>query len=201
MCVCVCAHACAQLCPTHYDPKDCSPPGSSVHGIFRARILEWVAISFSRGSSLPRDPTHVFYISCIGRQVFFTTGTTWEAALVWPTVCHHLGLCSNITSSEALSEVTGRWHPTWSPFSTTITLLCSPQCLPLSPITPLIYLWMCEHPSAPQPPTFDAFCTSTLDTMPSPGRFSVNECSAYEWKCSSLTQISDPTCSISTFLH
>ena len=41
----------AQSCPTLGDPMDCSPPGSSVHGIFQARILEWVAISFSRGSS------------------------------------------------------------------------------------------------------------------------------------------------------
>ena len=37
------------------DPVDCSPPGSSIHGILQARLLEWVAISFSRGSSLPRD--------------------------------------------------------------------------------------------------------------------------------------------------
>ena len=45
-----------QLCPTPWDPMDCSPPGSSVHGILQARILEWVAISFSRGSSQPRPP-------------------------------------------------------------------------------------------------------------------------------------------------
>ena len=44
----------AQLCPTFCNPKDCSLPGSSVHGIFQARILEWVAISFSKGSSQPR---------------------------------------------------------------------------------------------------------------------------------------------------
>ena len=49
--------------PTH-DPMGCSPPGSSVHGIFQARILEWVAISFSRGSSRPRDQ---IWVSCIGR--------------------------------------------------------------------------------------------------------------------------------------
>ena len=49
----------AQSCPTLCDPVDCSPPGSSVHGILQARILEWVAISFSRGSSHPRDRTHV----------------------------------------------------------------------------------------------------------------------------------------------
>ena len=45
----------AQSCPTLYNPVDCSLPGSSVHGIFQARILEWVAISFSRRSSQPRD--------------------------------------------------------------------------------------------------------------------------------------------------
>ena len=44
----------------------CSPPGPSVHGILQARILEWVAISFSRGSSRPKDPTHVSYISYNG---------------------------------------------------------------------------------------------------------------------------------------
>ena len=48
-----------QLCPTHCDPMDSSLPGSSIHGIFQARILEWVAISFSRGSSPPRDLTQV----------------------------------------------------------------------------------------------------------------------------------------------
>ena len=51
------------------DPMDCNPPGSSVHDISQARILEWVAISFSRGSSQPRDLT---CISCIAGR-FFTT--------------------------------------------------------------------------------------------------------------------------------
>ena len=45
----------AQSCPTLWDPMDCSLPGSSAHGIFQARLLEWVAISSSRGSSRPRD--------------------------------------------------------------------------------------------------------------------------------------------------
>ena len=48
-----------QLCPTLCDPMDCSPPGSSVHGILQLRILEWAAISYSRGSFQPRDPTHI----------------------------------------------------------------------------------------------------------------------------------------------
>ena len=52
-----------QSCQTLCDPMDCSPPGSSVHGISQARILEWVAISFSRGSSWPRDRSHVFALS------------------------------------------------------------------------------------------------------------------------------------------
>ena len=58
----------AQLCPNLCDPMDCSPPGSSVHGILQARILEWVVISFSRGSSQPRDQTWAF---CIGRQILY----------------------------------------------------------------------------------------------------------------------------------
>ena len=45
----------AQLCLILVDPMDCSPPGCSIHGIFEARLLEWVAIPFSRGSSQPRD--------------------------------------------------------------------------------------------------------------------------------------------------
>ena len=57
--------SCAQLCLTPCNPLDYSPPGSSVLGIFQARILELVAISFSRGSSQPRDQTLISYISCI----------------------------------------------------------------------------------------------------------------------------------------
>ena len=53
----------SQSCLTLCNPMDCSPPGSSVHGIFQARILEWVAISFSRGSSQPRDQTQVSHIA------------------------------------------------------------------------------------------------------------------------------------------
>ena len=65
----------AQSCPTLCDPVDYSPPGSSVHGILRARILEWVAISFSRGSSRPRNRTQVSRIA--GRH--FNLWATREA--------------------------------------------------------------------------------------------------------------------------
>ena len=63
-CVCVCV---AQLCPTLCNPMDCSLPGSSVHGIFQARVLEWVAIPFLRISSQARDRTTV---SCISGGFF-----------------------------------------------------------------------------------------------------------------------------------
>ena len=73
---CVCSVA--QSCPTLCDPMDCSPPGSSVHGILQARIWEWVAISFSRASSQPRDQTRVSCVSCIGRWVPYHC-ISWEA--------------------------------------------------------------------------------------------------------------------------
>ena len=60
-----------QSCPTLCTLIDCHPPGSSVGGIFQARILEWVAVSFSSESTQPRDRTCVPYISCIGRQVLY----------------------------------------------------------------------------------------------------------------------------------
>ena len=63
-----------QSCWTLRDPMDCSPPGFSIYGIFQARILEWVAMPFSRASSLPRDQTQVFCI--VGR--FFTVWATRE---------------------------------------------------------------------------------------------------------------------------
>ena len=53
----------AQLCLTLCDPMDCSLPGSSFHGIFQTKIVEWVAISFSRGSSQPKDRTQVSHIA------------------------------------------------------------------------------------------------------------------------------------------
>ena len=65
----------AQLCPTLCDAMDCSLPGSSVHGLLQARILEWVAISFSRGSSQPRDQTKGSRVA--GR--FFMIWATGEA--------------------------------------------------------------------------------------------------------------------------
>ena len=65
--LCLVTQSCLTLC----DPMDCSPPGSPVQGVYQARILEWVAMPSSRGSSWPRDWNQVSYVSCIGRWVFF----------------------------------------------------------------------------------------------------------------------------------
>ena len=70
--IAVCVHAKSlQSCPTLCDHMDCRPPGSSVRGILRARILQWVALPSSRGSSQPRDQTCVSSIFCIGRKVLY----------------------------------------------------------------------------------------------------------------------------------
>ena len=69
---CVHAGLVAQSCLTLCDPMDCNPPGSSVYGVLQAGILEWAGISFSRGSSRPRDQTHIFVSSALADK-FLTT--------------------------------------------------------------------------------------------------------------------------------
>ena len=69
----VCAQS-LQSCPAHWDPMDCNLPGSSVHGILQARILEWVTMHFSRGSSSSRDQIQVFCFSCTASGFFLPTG-------------------------------------------------------------------------------------------------------------------------------
>ena len=83
-----------RLCPTLWDPMNCSQPGSSVQGMFQTRILEWVAIYYSRGSSWPRDQTHISWVSCIRRRILYQL--------------HHLGspLCANAC---ILSHFGGVW--------------------------------------------------------------------------------------------
>ena len=71
-----------QSCPTLCDPVDCSPPGFSVHGILQARILEWVAMPSSGGSSWPRDGTGVSWVSCIAKG-FFTAEPPGKPELIY----------------------------------------------------------------------------------------------------------------------
>ena len=81
---------------------DCSPPGSSVHGISQARILEWVATSFSRGSSWLRDQTH---IPCIGRQILYhsshqgSNNPAYTMLISSPNLCHADDPLTTILSS------------------------------------------------------------------------------------------------------
>ena len=92
---CECEHEreVAQTCPTLCDPMDCSLPGSSVHGIFQAMVLEWIAISFSKGSSQPRDRTRVSRI--IDRR--FTLWATREVWVAWKLKAKVLVVQSSLT--------------------------------------------------------------------------------------------------------
>ena len=90
--LCIQSH---QSCLTLCDPMDHSPPGSSVHGILQPRTLEWVAISSSRGSSLPREGTHIPHVSCIGRRVVYH----------W----FHLGSPADKKNVLNLSSLPSRW--------------------------------------------------------------------------------------------
>ena len=101
-----------QLCPILCNTLDCSPPGSSVHGILQARILEWVAISFSRGSSRPRDWKCISRVSCIAGG-FFTCWTIWEAQVLiflrsQPWRLFNQPLTSKLDKSHNYSPC--RWH-------------------------------------------------------------------------------------------
>ena len=87
-----------QSCPTLCNHMDCSPPGSSVHGIFQARILEWVAISFSRGLSWPRDWT---WVSCTAGRLF----TDWAEDVSIHTHTHtHTHTRWSILFTQALKK-------------------------------------------------------------------------------------------------
>ena len=84
------------MCLTLCNPMDCSPPGTSLHGILRARVLKWAAISFSRGSSRPRDPTCVS--SIVGR-CFYCLSHQGSPILNK----------NEHTQNRASTPVTGRW--------------------------------------------------------------------------------------------
>ena len=111
LCVCV-SYSVMTIC----DLMDCSPPSSSVHRIFHARILEWVAIPFSRGSSPPRDRT---WVSCIAGR-FLTDWDTREA----PNLTHHGAWTHNPAIKSLmlyqLSEPGGYLY-LWSPLLNTLT--------------------------------------------------------------------------------
>ena len=87
-------YVCAQSCPTLCDPMDCNPPSSSVHGIFQARRLERIVISYSRGSSQPRDWTHPCLLGLLH----------WQAASL-----------TIMRTKKALFEIgAGSWFTVWT---------------------------------------------------------------------------------------
>ena len=100
----------AKLCPTLCDPKDCSSPDYSVHGISQVRILKWVAISFSRASSQPKD---WICISCIGRQILLhwaTREAPWEC---YSAIKRNEGLTHSATSMSLESIMLSEGSQTW----------------------------------------------------------------------------------------
>ena len=109
-CACSVAKSCLTLCNT----MDCGLLGSSVHGIFQAKILEWVVMSSSRGSSQPRNWIHVSYISCIGRLILYHWAN-WEAS--------HFPICQVLTCSQVLTSCQGHLELVW--------IYCQDGCLKL----------------------------------------------------------------------
>ena len=95
---------------------DCSPSGSSVHGISQARILKWVVISFSRGSSWPRNGTH---ISCIGRWIPYTWATREACILLHPSFKSPLKKRGNfwlekdVETRARKKEECRQWNEAW----------------------------------------------------------------------------------------
>jgi len=121
-CSFLCVHMCsvAHLWLILCDCMDCSLPGSSVYELFQARILEWVAISSSRGSSWPRDRTSSSCVSCIGRWIL-QHSATWEALCaedvkVWAywnysshVLLNYLGSVSSLSPSWVPLRVQWMW--------------------------------------------------------------------------------------------
>ena len=100
----------SQSCPTLSDPMDCSPPGTSVHGSLQARILEWVAMPSSRGSSQPRDQTQISRTA--GK--FFTVWATKEAH---KRCSSQVFIVSNLLNHFVLLQVQPSYTKQDAPFS------------------------------------------------------------------------------------
>ena len=131
-----CFVLCSQLCLTLCDSMDCNPPGSSVHGIFQAKILERVAISSPRRSSPPRDWTHVSYVSCITGSflICWATGETLPPAYTSAIILLCISSLFSWTYSQSRvsdSHLQRKME----------TRSCSPLQLPLARNSPLL-VWV-----------------------------------------------------------
>ena len=142
-----------QSCPTICDPMDSSLLGSAIHGIFQARILEWAAISFSRGSSQPRDRTQVSSIAHRG----FTVWATRKANIsIWD---HYNDVSNNLLFQKKLTD-------------TEFLLFCEIYNLPF-PSMSKIYWYVqslyCQY-RFPEKDDFMLFCISRTDPFSQGGR-------------------------------
>ena len=146
-----------QSCPTLCDPMDCSPPGSCVHGILQARILEWVAMPSSRVSSRPRDRTHVSYgllhwqasslpLVPPGKPLVIFSSIQFSCSVVsnslWPHESHHARppCPSPSPGVHSDSPPSSQWcHPAILPSVTPFS--SCPQSLPASESFPMSQLF------------------------------------------------------------
>ena len=96
-----------QLCLALYDPMDCSQPGSSIHENFQARIQEWVAISFSKGSPWSRDQTLVSCKSPLFQEIFFLSLNHLESQIKTTVTCYFM--CTMVTSNKT-SDIYKYWQ-------------------------------------------------------------------------------------------
>ena len=114
VCVCVCVHARVLSHVWLCNPVNCSLSGSSVRGILQARILEWMAISFSKGSSRPRNQIHVSCVSWIGRWILYHWAT-WDSNVAKFSKCslfflpHRHELTSCLESSSGIKYLLGQY--------------------------------------------------------------------------------------------
>ena len=143
-----------QSCLTLWDPMDCSLPRSSVHGIFQAGVLEWVAISFSRGSSQPRDLNlglphcrqMLYHLSHQGSLKFSKGHIRKETVVLMLLFC---GCCCSITKlCLTLSDLIKLQHAKfpWPPLSPGVCSWCSPNmCYFFSPIYAKYYFSMLSY--------------------------------------------------------
>ena len=162
-----------QSCPTLYDPVDCSPPGSSVHGILQARVLEWVATSFSRGSSQPRDQTQV---SCIAGGFF--TAEPPEKPPQSVQLLSHVGIFSSpgTAACQASLAITNFWSSLTLMFIESVMpsnhlILCCPFLL-LPSIFPSIRVFSNESILCIRWPKYWSFSFSISPSNEHPGLIS-----------------------------
>ena len=102
-----------QSCTTLRVPMECSLPHSSVHGILQASILEWVVKPSSRGSSQPRDQTHISYVSCTGRQILYHSQQTVAILREMGIPDHFTCLLRSLYAGEEATVRTGHGTIDW----------------------------------------------------------------------------------------